>query len=163
MDVYDAASDLGQLRAIFVLIIGGIISICLLVFSIIMFTKSNKNYLEVNGVISDATCINQIINNQMTWNCNLVIRYNINDQNYNKSIQTYSNTEYQPLQNILIYYEDGNPNNISITKPLKSKTAAIILLLSAIFVGCLIGVNWYLTKHSKLYSAVSGASTFFGR
>lgn len=163
MSFLDVASEVGQIRATIGLIVGILMSFCLIGISIMLFMRKDIKYLESIGKITELSCNEYIKNNQQYYKCILTIDYNIDEKNYKKVVETDGMNMYSLLSDVPIYYEDGKPELIILVKPINNKFFASILLGCGLCIGLFSMLNKYLVSKSNAYSTMTGMTTFLGK
>ena len=158
--IYEGSATLGKVQSYVGLFIFGFISIILVVIAIYLFTINESNLADTQGIILHSICnkIEGTGGNNMSYSCNLQVKYVVNEKEYIGNITINSSAQYYPGTFIDITYDSNNPNHVT-EKKLRDKTIAFILLGIAILLGGGAYANYYMTTHSQAYAALEGAST----
>lgn len=164
MGILDALATYGKLKAYIGAIIVTIISI-VMTFIGYKLIKDSKVYVDVLGNIVKAVC-NKIITiikkdstqtTEISYDCSLNVNYNVNNNKFNKIINTKTAKLYSSGDNIDLSYEENNPTNVRI-KQISEKTIGKILIGIAIIIALFAIINAYLVTKSKSYATISGAT-----
>ena len=155
--VYSGLATFGRIRVIILTIVMSIVSIGMLIGGIYM-TVSKKNYNQTTAVLSNVQCSPPNTQGQMT--CTFTATYSVNDKTFTKNLSQQVSTALTNGSVIDIFYNTQNPSEISIGDISPSKMGWI-LIASAIGLGLLTALIFYLTMKYKAFAAVEGVAGIF--
>jgi nitrogen fixation-related uncharacterized protein len=159
--IYDESANVGSVIASGSLIITIIISLVLVAIAVAMLLNdSDDQYVDLEGTIVEPNCTKTNVQDKNILSCNLHIRHKYNEKNYEAYLHTTS-IEYKKEQNIKIRVNKNNPTDISLPSNISTRLSAGILISVALIMPVCAGVNYWLTKKSKLYAAGQGANTMW--
>ena len=157
--IYDGLAEFGRVESAFYLITGGIIAIVLTSIAIYLLFHSNRNLVSTTGRITQISCIkNTDSKNNVTYNCNAVVNYVVQDRDYNQPIQT--TKEYNVDDIIEISYDPTKPAIVS-EKAMSTDTIAYILIGVAILIVVFSYIKYRFTQKSKIFAAGTGTKDIF--
>ena len=154
-DIYSGLASFGEIKALIILIIGGLLALGLLGGGIYFISTAKKSE-KITATITDAVCGYPI---RGKYKCNINYKYTVNGVTYDGKLPTYS-TSY-PLKNgdsIDIYYEKDNP---SVSDNQDKKQTGIAMIVVGIIIVLFLGANYYFTRKSKGYAAFTGVGSLF--
>lgn len=152
--VYTGLATFGRIRVIIMTVILSLISMALLIGGVYM-TISKKNYASATAVLSNVQCSPP--NSQGQINCNFTVTYTVDGKTFSKSISQMNSNPLTDGSVIDIFYNPQNPSEIYIGDYAPSKTGWI-LIISAIALGLLTALIYFLTMKYKPFAAVEGAA-----
>jgi hypothetical protein len=158
---YEGATELGQIQSYVGLIIGGLISIALIGCAIYLLTSNQNNLVDSTAIVQTASCVQQMIDKNVTQICNLKIKYTVSGKEYIENIVATGDKIYNVNDQIEITYNSDKPSEVT-TKQIRNSTIGIVLSIVGILIcGCVL-LNYYMTSKSKLYAASQGTATVLG-
>jgi hypothetical protein len=157
-DLYDGSAKLGVFQGKLKLIIGIVIGVLLICSASGLFASDQSNLVDTHGSIVSAECQAHQEKNSVKYNCNVKVKYNVNNTEYNNSISTNGSTKYVDGNQIELTYDTKNPNSVSEYVIRNKWWALLLLVIALIIIGCS-WLNNYLTQNYKMYAAAQGAST----
>ena len=160
-DLYDGAASLGKMESYVHLVIGGILSIILIIIGIHLLFVNQNNLVNSTAIVGSAQCVPNVGQNGTTYSCNLQVHYVVNGKPYTNQISSDSATSYVAGDSVAITYNSSNPSNVT-TQQIKDSTWGYILLGIGIVIGLCVYYNYYMTTHSKVYAAAEGAEESIG-
>ena len=125
----------------------------------ILIYKSNTKYTgKTVANINSSKCNSKIVyennRNNIYYDCDLNLKYNVNNKDYSGNLHTSTQTNYDTKTNIAIDYVPNNPQLIQLHQYLSTKTSAIILFIVAglclicmiTHTGMYLSNDWYKQK-----------------
>lgn len=172
-EVYEGTASFGIFIALIGAIIGSILGIILLVIGIrIISTKTTKT--QINATITKINGVGNLLSNenrsQLTpdnsrcpsvsqgmHSCFIEVSYKYLDKEYKKDINYTGDKSYYIGQNINVYIEPSDPNNVQLNSPPSNTTGIILIVVGLLII--LGGWIWYwISKKWKVAAAATGAS-----
>ena len=161
MNLINELDTLGKVESSIILYVGIVIVIILLIISYNIYNKKEEWRSITAEVISINNCETTILDEKKTgFNCLMKLKYQIDINEYINDLVITSEKNHKKLntKSIEIDYNLDNKNIIRM-KQTDNKTTGLILLIIAIVIGIIIGIKYYLSQKSTVYSATSGIST----
>jgi hypothetical protein len=123
--------------------IGIFIGIILLIIGLVLFFKSSNNpdFISTDAKITKVELCEKVNQQSTNYNCELQIRYKVNDKFLIKTINT-NDKKYNFGETLIIEYNKKDPNNILIKKNTESKTFSYVLFVSGPLI-CIISYAIY--------------------
>lgn len=148
--IYEDAAAIGRFRAWIGLMVACVIGFILFIAGVAKL-YSGKTNQAVSGTIKTVSCT---LTNK-TYQCNAVVSYMVNENGYNTNIVLTSATPYTVGQNLTIYVNPSDPNDISANADM----SGWYFIAAAVFI-VLIGyaVLWVSQKY-KFFAAAEGVGT----
>lgn len=166
----DDAASLGSITSWIWLIVGIIITIaCCTIGGYLVFNNSDDEWKNITGTVSSAICDpitttttnnnNTTTSTSTSYNCTLKVNYQIGDSSYEDvSLIMTSSSMLEEESSVTFQYKISEPGTIR-SERIGTSVIGFILCGVGSLVLFIAGLNWFLTKHSKLYAAGSGAKT----
>lgn len=158
VDLYDAARSLGVFKAYLGLIITGIIGFILLIISVSLLFRDDSHLVDTRATITRSDCERKNIENNVTYDCDLDVNYNVENDTYTGRIMQTSNIPLNVNNKIFVTYDKNEPSNVT-PKQLRSKTTALILFIIALILVGFSGFNYFMSTRFSLYAAAQGTAT----
>ncbi len=158
-NLYDDAASLGRFKALIILVLGGIISIILLLVGIYKLLFSQNVYtMTTNAKITQVTdCMKtQSPMDKNTWqyDCSTSIEYTVDNKKYQNTINL-SRTYRMEIGNVMpIYYNPVNPSDIITELP---QSGGVLIGLSILVMASAYLAYW-LSIRFKFFAAAQGTS-----
>jgi flagellar basal body-associated protein FliL len=161
----DSDSNSKWSKEIINIIIGIILGILCLIYSIYLFKKEDEyGNNKVKGTIINSLCTeHKTRKNRIKWDCSLNIQYNIDNIQYsnNNFKSDNSRKKYIDGDSIDLRYNPNDKTKIT-DNTFTNKTLAIILIIASIFI-IVIPIVWYfLVTKNKTLATVSSSLTVAG-
>lgn len=148
--IYEDAAAIGRFRAWIGLIVACVIAFILLIVGIVKL-YSGKTNQTVPGTIKTVSCT---LSNK-TYQCNATVAYTVNQIGYTKNIVLNSSTPYTAGQDITIYVNPADPNDVSAVSDISGW-----YFISGAILFVLIGYAMYwLSQKYKFFAAAEGVGT----
>jgi hypothetical protein len=164
-EMYSGAATYGEIRALIGAIVGTIIGVIMIGLGIDFILKKKVNFDSVNATILNVNCAPQNIQNNQNnqniqtqnQNCNINVSYTYNGKSQNKFIQYTGSYVYSVNQQVTVYINKDNENDIYLIKPNIKDVGIILLIIGLILI---IG-GWFvywLTRRYKFFAAAEGVA-----
>lgn len=155
--LYSGAAELGQFRTTISLFIAIFIGIIFVIIGIILLTKKNVHTTQVSATVVSGNCI-QILdkNNSSHSNCNLIVSYTYNGQNYPTCKLNTSGPQYVPGNTIDIFVDPNHPEDYSLESLQSDRVSGWILIGAAIFIVAIAYLTRWLSQRYKFFAAAEG-------
>ena len=164
-ELYDGISSFGSFYARLGLGVGSVIGVVLLLMGIyfILF-NSDSQYANVDGVVLQSQCKAELgMNNRphlLTYNCNVLVGYEIGGVKYTNPIYVNGSTRYVENQPILLSVSKLNPNEVKLRGMPESTVGSILFGVALLLMG-LCYFNFYMSNRFKPYAAAQGLGTLW--
>lgn len=159
--VVSASQAYGSFRAhmstIFITFFGVIGIICCLV----MLYKTMK-YNTISGRIENANCKethNNDNSNELLYNCNLDIKYTIDNKKYNENINKITSFKYKSNTPVKVSYNKNDKTDISLNIAMTRWVSVGIIIFLA-FLMVMSHINLHMVKTNKNIAGAEGALNF---
>jgi hypothetical protein len=159
----DSFSEIGKIQGSVGLIIAVIITVILFIAATYLllkpepFQKTLATITSVNCPSTSKTTTSGK-SNIITYDCNLTVRYVINQNSYTSPLTISSQTDFTNTKTIEILYNPQNPSEIKY-ESISSKSLASISSVVGIVIIFFAGLQYYLTHKYQSYAALTGVGT----
>lgn len=156
-EIVTGLSWYGRFQALLLFLIGSMFGIG---FIILGYKESKNVHTEkIDAIVTDldSPCI--VINNK--FNCKLTVKYNVNNQDYLKTLSVETNNSYIKGDKLTIYYNPSNPED-SLYLDMSPKSSEIILIIIGSILLLISIVVPILTWKSRGFATISGGASLLG-
>lgn len=168
-DIYSGAASFGRIRAIFGVIFGTLIGICLIVGGFYALAHKTKLTDKTTGIVVDSNnnptniqCLSTSDKDTgITYQCNFRLQYTVNKEIYYAPINTNSSTNYSGGTEITLYYDPNSPNNASLQQD-DYHTIGFICIAAGLFILLFSWIGLWIILRYKFAAAASGAAGAIG-
>ena len=156
---YEGAAIYGKFEAVMMGVSGTIMILILYFVSYLVYKNTTKyNDIPISSTITAADCTeNKSSKGVITYYCNLIVSYTINNINYSNKLIVEGNKRYNIKENINIKYNISDPNEIISATMINNKYMAFFICCCT-FISCICLYTYiYFIFHYKSVAAVTGA------
>jgi hypothetical protein len=159
---YEGASMYGKFNALMCCISGTICICCIYTIAYLLYNNAKKYTQNTTSTITSANCLyNKSPKGVVTYHCNLVVSYTINNVNYSNKIIVDSSKNYNINDVLKIKYNESNPNEIIEDNPLTNASSNPItaygLCICALCMCIILYAYTWFVFTNKNFAAATGA------
>lgn len=148
--IYEDAAAIGRFRAWIGLIVACVIAFILFIAGVVKL-YSGKTNQSLPGTIKTVSCT---LSNK-TYQCNATIAYTMNQIGYTTNIVLNSTTPYTSGQDITIYVNPSDPNDVSAV----SDISGWYFIIGAILIVSIGYATLWISQKYKFFAAAEGVGT----
>ena len=154
--IYTGAATFGVVMSDIKAVIGSIIGLIMIIGGISLIVKKSFRINTIDGNIKSSNCTEVIVNNNITYSCDISVEYTINGKTQTKSFKdTNSYKKYEVNDTVTLWYDPNNNANIDIMSD-NLHTLGWGLLILGIFI-IIFSILWaYLANKYKPVAAAEG-------
>ena len=141
--IYSGLATCGRINAIIGMIFVGLMSVIVLCIGVHLILKEPLRTSKTMGKITEIT--------QSSY----TVQYSVGNHIYSTSIGGYDSDNYVG-KSVNVNYDPNMPQNARVG--FSNRSVGTMLIISAIVVCLLVGLNTYFIMKSKTYAAVEGGS-----
>jgi len=156
-EVYEGTASLGRFMAWVGLVVGGFISLILIVIGLVILIKKDNHSAKTVAKVKAAECkANTDNRGATTISCQLTITYNVDGKEYEKQMST-TGKMVNKEDTMEIRYDPSNPDNFTDSN--RKVVGWILLCIGLIILGVSI-FQWYVATRYKMGAAAHGVGAF---
>lgn len=156
---YEGASAYARFKGIMYCICGTMCICCIYIVAYNMYKSSISYSPIISSIITNADCTKvKDPNGVITYNCNLEVKYTINNINYSGKIVTNGIKSYNVNDKLNIKYNLSNFTDIVLSNNISISYISYGLCCCGLCSCILLYAYVYLLFTSKTFAAVSGAA-----
>jgi len=155
---YEGTAMYGRVNGVASCICGTIFICIMYGVAYYLYNRSKKYNQSINSTVTSADCtLNKNNKGAISYYCNLVVSYTINNVKYSNKIVTNGKMKYNVNDSLKIKYNDLDPNDIIEDNILTTSSLPYIIGGCALCMCIALYIYTYLLFYSKSFAATSGA------
>lgn len=160
---YEGASMYGRFNGV-VSCVTGTIFICIMyAVAYYLYIKSKKHNQSIISTVTSTDCtLNKNSKGNVSYYCNLVVSYTVNNVKYSNKIVTDGKMKYNVNDTLKIKYNESDPNDIIEDTILTTSNLPYMIACCALCMCIILYIYTYLLFYSKSFAAASGAISAVG-
>lgn len=166
-NLYGQSASLGLFVVSLQVLSGFFFALLLILCGCYLYWMDDSNeFISITGIITEANCSESMMmtntnGNQMKYyDCNLKIKYNVNNKNYVSTMNIKSMSSFSVNQSINIEVNKTDPTIIKYDTLNESYIGFCLSSLAFVLIGVYL-LQYYVGSRFQLYAAAMGAQTVF--